>query len=120
MPTNPSDFEKNNLEAHVQICGERHKALNLRMDGVDRGMIAHNDHDNEVHAAIRDRNLDLNTATNLRIDNLLEKIKGQEKLIETLQTVLDKNETRIVTWGVGIIAALVSALGYIGAKHMIF
>ena len=119
MPNiNPSDYEKQNLEAHVQLCGERHRALNLRMDNVDQSMINHNEHDKEVHNSIKERNTDLNVATNLKIDNLEEKFEDQEQLIKTLQEVLDKNEARMVTWGVGIIATLVAGLGYIIAKHI--
>lgn len=119
MPTTPSEFETQNLEAHVQICGERYRALNLRMDNMDQSIANHNDHDKEVHEAIKDRNADLNATTNLKIDNLEEKCENQAQLIKTLQSVLDKNEARMITWGVGIIATLFSGLAYIIAKHII-
>jgi hypothetical protein len=30
-----SDIEKENLEAHVELCAERYKQLNMKLDSVD-------------------------------------------------------------------------------------
>ena len=35
-----SDIEKENLEAHVELCAERYKQLNMKLDSVDNKVTA--------------------------------------------------------------------------------
>ena len=38
MFTNPTDIEKENLEAHVELCAQRYQSLETRLDTIENKM----------------------------------------------------------------------------------
>jgi len=38
MFTNPTDIEKENLEAHVELCAQRYQSLETRLDTIEYKM----------------------------------------------------------------------------------
>ena len=84
-----TDIEKKSLEAHVELCAERYKSLEDRLDKV-----------------------------NERIDDLDEKIDQKigkmeatlEKIMSKLDSVQHERNKQLINWGGGTIAVLVATL----------
>ena len=79
--TNTTDIEKKSLEAHVELCAERYKLLETKLETVEQGV----------------------TTT-----------KGMvESLSSSVSKMAEKNNDRLIKWGVGIIATLAGVCGYL-------
>jgi hypothetical protein len=81
-----TDIEKKSLEAHVELCAERYRLLEVKLESMDEK---------------------INT-----LFGVIAELRGM------LQTTTTKNNDRLLSWGVGIIATLVGALGW-AAAHLI-
>lgn len=51
-----SDIERENLEAHVELCAERYKQLNMKLDSVDNKVTAMESAINEIKTSLSDAN----------------------------------------------------------------
>ena len=91
--TTTTDIEKKNLEAHVELCAERYKSLDGKLDSVERRVT-------EV-----ERKLD--TKMNA-VEAALDEIK---RMIVSMQ---QKRNNQLISWGIGIITTLVSIIGFLG------
>ena len=49
----PTDIEKKSLEAHVELCAERYKALETRLDNMDSKITGLSDVIREVHDMVQ-------------------------------------------------------------------
>jgi len=76
-----TEIEKKSLEAHVELCAERYKLLESKLETVETGV---------------------NTT----------KIMVQD-LSATVTKMSEKNNDRLIKWGVGIIATLAAACGWL-------
>ena len=90
--TTTTDIEKKNLEAHVELCAERYKSLDGKLDSVERRVT-------EV-----ERKLD--TKMN-GVEAALDEIKS---MIVSMQ---QKRNNQLISWGIGIITTLVSIIGFL-------
>ena len=81
-----TDIEKKSLEAHVELCAERYRLLETKLESMDEKIGT--------------------------LFNVIAELRGM------LQANATKNNDRLISWGVGIIAALVGALGW-SAAHLI-
>ena len=77
----PTDIEKKSLEAHVELCAERYKLLETKLETVEQGVV---------------------TTKNM-----------VQNLSQTVSQMAEKNNDRLIKWGVGIIAALAGACGWL-------
>lgn len=76
-----TDIEKKSLEAHVELCAERYKLLEIKLANVEDGV---------------------------------EETKGMVKgLSEKFSKVNEKDNDRLIKWGVGIIATLAGICGWL-------
>lgn len=81
-----TDIEKKSLEAHVELCAERYKLLETKLETVEEGV---------------------------------EETKGMIKnLNATVTKMAEKNNDRIIKWGVGIIATLAAACGWLLTHYL--
>jgi len=76
-----TDIEKKSLEAHVELCAERYRLLETKIEAIDEKIVM-------LHTAIGE----------LRV------------MISTMST---KRNEQIINWGIGIIASLCAAVGYL-------
>ncbi len=91
--TTTTDIEKKNLEAHVELCAERYKSLDGKLDSVERRVTqVEKKLDMKMHA----------------VETVLDEIKG---MIVSMQ---QKRNNQLISWGVGIITTLVSIIGFLG------
>ena len=81
-----TDIEKKSLEAHVELCAERYRYLEEKLDSLEARSIENN--------------------------KMISDIKSM------VQTVVNKRNDQIISWGVGIIVTLVGALGW-SAAHLL-
>ena len=81
-----TDIEKKSLEAHVELCAERYKLLESKLETVEHGV----------------------SVTKTLIQELSEK----------LSRMTDKNNDRLIKWGVGIIATLAAACGWLLTHYL--
>jgi uncharacterized protein (DUF342 family) len=88
----PSDIEKKNLEAHVELCAERYKNLNDKLDTV------------ETRVSTVEKKLDIKMAS---VESVLDEIK---EMIVKMQQYRNK---QLITWGIGIISSLVATIGFL-------
>jgi hypothetical protein len=88
----PTDIEKKNLEAHVELCAERYKNLDEKLGTVEKKVF-------DV-----EKKLELKMAA---VELVLDEIK---KLIQNTQ---QKRNNQLISWGVGIITTLVSAISFL-------
>ena len=79
--TSTTDIEKKSLEAHVELCAERYKLLETKLETVEEGVKS-------------------NTT-------MLQDLR------ESMRKVSEKNNDRLIKWGVGIIATLAGVCGWL-------
>ncbi len=75
-----TDIEKKSLEAHVELCAERYKLLETKLESVEEKVIT-------VVASVED-------------------VKS------TVQAMANKNNDRLINWGIGIIVTLLGAVAW--------
>jgi predicted nucleic acid-binding Zn-ribbon protein len=88
-----TEIEKKNLEAHVELCAERYKSLEVKLDNLDERV----------------------STIEKKIDSKMQMIetKVEDKFSEIKRTIIDlqeKRNTQIIGWGVSIIGTLISIL----------
>lgn len=81
-----TDIEKKSLEAHVELCAERYKLLEIKLDNVESAVAS-------TKAMIED-------------------------LSQTVQAMAEKNNDRLIQWGVGIIAILAGVCGWLFTHYL--
>lgn len=79
--TSTTEIEKKSLEAHVELCAERYRALEAKLETVEEGV----------------------ETTKTMVVTLNEK----------LSKMAEKNNDRLIKWGVGIIATLAGVCGWL-------
>jgi len=82
-----TDIEKKSLEAHVELCAERYRYLEEKLDSLEARSIENN--------------------------KMIADIKGM------VQTVVNKRNDQIISWGVGIIIALGGVIGWFITHYVI-
>lgn len=80
-----TDIEKKSLEAHVELCAERYRMLELKIETVEKDLTEVKNMVTEMHDIVR------------KMD--------------------EKRNDRLITWGVGIIGVLLSAVGYLAVHY---
>ena len=81
-----TDIEKKSLEAHVELCAERYKLLETKLEAVELGVRS-------------------NTG-------MLQDLR------EAMRKVSEKNNDRLIKWGVGIIATLAGVCGWLMTHYL--
>ena len=82
-----TEIEKKSLEAHVELCAERYRYLEEKLDSLEARSIENN--------------------------KMISDIKSM------VQTVVNKRNDQIISWGVGIIIALGSVIGWFITHYVI-
>jgi hypothetical protein len=82
-----TDIEKKSLEAHVELCAERYRYLEEKLDSLETK----------------------STETNKMVSD----IKGM------VQTVVNKRNDQIISWGLGIITALGGTIVWLVTHYII-
>ena len=77
----PTEIEKKSLEAHVELCAERYKFLEEKLQSVEEKV-------GQVVTSVAD----VKTAVG---------------------KMAEKNNDRLINWGIGIIVFLVGVIGYL-------
>lgn len=76
-----TDIEKKSLEAHVELCAERYRLLETKLETVEQGVVT------------------------------------TKEMVQTLSTsvskMAEKNNDRLIKWGVGIIGILAGTCGWL-------
>lgn len=82
-----TDIEKKNLEAHVELCAERYRHLETKLETVDT------------------------------------KLGGLERVIREVHDMVahmkERRNNQLISWGVGIITALVAALAWFVTQYFL-
>jgi hypothetical protein len=82
-----TDIEKKSLEAHVELCAERYRYLEEKLDSLEARSIENN------------------------------KMIADIKIM--VQTVVNKRNDQIISWGLGIIVALGGVIGWFITHYVI-
>lgn len=82
-----TDIEKKSLEAHVELCAQRYKFLEEKLESLEEKIIT-------VVASVND-------------------VKS------TVDTMATKNNDRLISWGIGIIGALIATVSFL-LTHYVF
>jgi hypothetical protein len=82
-----TDIEKKSLEAHVELCAERYRYLEEKLDSLEARSIENN--------------------------KMIADIKSM------VQTVVNKRNDQIISWGLGIIVALGGVIGWFITHYVI-
>jgi hypothetical protein len=82
-----TDIEKKSLEAHVELCAERYRYLEEKLDSLEARSIENN--------------------------KMISDIKSM------VQTVVNKRNDQIISWGLGIIVALGGVIGWFITHYVI-
>lgn len=82
-----TDIEKKSLEAHVELCAERYRYLEEKLETLDNRTTENN--------------------------KMLSEIKSM------VQSVVIKRNDQLISWGLGIIVALSSAIGWLVTHYII-
>ena len=75
-----TDIEKKSLEAHVELCAERYRFLETKLESVE--------------------------------EKLTTVVDSVSSVKDTVQRMSNKNNDRLINWGIGIIITLLGALGW--------
>ena len=81
-----TEIKKKSLEAHVELCAERYKLLETKLEAVEVGVRS-------------------NTT-------MLQDLR------EAMRKVSEKNNDRLIKWGVGIIATLAGVCGWLLTHYL--
>lgn len=81
-----TDIEKKSLEAHVELCAERYRMLELKIETVD--------------------------------DKLSEQANMIQEIRDLVHELAEKRNTQIISWGVGIIAALAGTVAWFVTHYL--
>ena len=76
-----TDIEKKSLEAHVELCAERYKFLELKLESVE--------------------------------DKLTTVVDSVSSVRDAVQKMSNRNNDRIINWGIGIIITLIGTVGWL-------
>lgn len=82
-----TDIEKKSLEAHVELCAERYRALELQIATIKTDIDEVKDVAGKTH--------------------------------ELVHKLADKRNNQLISWGIGIIGALLATVGWL-LKHYVF
>ena len=82
-----TDIEKKSLEAHVELCAERYRYLEEKLDSLEARSIENN--------------------------KMISDIKVM------VQTVVNKRNDQIISWGLGIIVALGGVIGWFVTHYVV-
>jgi ribosomal protein RSM22 (predicted rRNA methylase) len=82
-----TDIEKKSLEAHVELCAERYRYLEEKLDSLESRSIENN--------------------------KMISDIKSM------VQTVVNKRNDQIISWGTAIIGSLVASVVYLVIQYVI-
>jgi predicted secreted Zn-dependent protease len=82
-----TDIEKKSLEAHVELCAERYRYLEEKLDSLEARSIENN--------------------------KMIADIKSM------VQTVVNKRNDQIISWGLGIIVTLGGVIGWFITHYII-
>jgi hypothetical protein len=82
-----TDIEKKSLEAHVELCAERYRYLEEKLDSLEARSIENN--------------------------KMIADIKSM------VQTVVNKRNDQIISWGLGIIVTLGGVIGWFITHYVI-
>ena len=82
-----TEIEKKSLEAHVELCAQRYKFLEDKLQSVEE-----------------------------KCDQLVASVTAVKQSVESMA---NKNNDRLISWGIGIIGFLVASLGWM-LKHYVF
>ncbi len=75
-----TDIEKKSLEAHVELCAERYKLLETKLESVE--------------------------------EKVTTVVLSVEDVKSTVQAMANKNNDRLINWGIGIIVTLLGAVAW--------
>lgn len=75
-----TDIEKKSLEAHVELCAERYKLLETKLESVE--------------------------------EKVTTVVSSVEDVKSTVQAMANKNNDRLINWGIGIIVTLLGAVAW--------
>lgn len=75
-----TDIEKKSLEAHVELCAERYKLLESKLESVE--------------------------------EKVITVVSSVEDVKSTVQTMANKNNDRLINWGIGIIVTLAGTVAW--------
>lgn len=81
-----TDIEKKSLEAHVELCAERYKLLETKLENVETAVVS--------------------AKTMI------------QALSDTMTKMSEKSNDRLIKWGVGIIATLAGACGWLLTHYL--
>ena len=81
-----TEIEKKSLEAHVELCAERYKLLEQKLESVEEKV-------SQVVSSVAD-------------------VKA------AVGKMAEKNNDRLINWGIGIIVFLVGVIGYLLKSHL--
>lgn len=81
-----TEIEKKSLEAHVELCAERYKMLELRLEAVDDKIV-------EIHSDI-------------------------SGIAASVSKMAEKHNDQLISWGIGIIGALVSTVVWLLTQYV--
>lgn len=81
-----TEIEKKSLEAHVELCAERYKLLETKLETVKDGIESNK--------------------------TLLQNLSN------TVTKMAEKNNDRLIKWGVGIIATLAGVCGWLLTHYL--
>lgn len=87
-----SEIERKSLEAHVELCAERYKKLDEKLDTLER------------------RVSDLEKKLEAKIDLVEVSLDEIKTMIVKMQ---DQRNNQLIKWGIGIITTLISLIGFL-------
>jgi prefoldin subunit 5 len=76
-----TDIEKKSLEAHVELCAERYRFLETKLESVE--------------------------------EKLTTVVDSVTSVKDTVQKMSNKNNDRLINWGIGIIVFLVGSVAWL-------
>lgn len=82
-----TDIEKKSLEAHVDLCAQRYKFLEEKLETMDESIVA-----------------------------LVTSIASVKS---TIDNMAQRNNDRLINWGIGIIVSLLGIVGWLLSHYVI-
>lgn len=82
-----TDIEKKSLEAHVELCAQRYKFLEEKLESLE--------------------------------EKIITVVASVNSVKSTVDSMATKNNDRLISWGIGIIGALIATVSFL-LTHYVF
>jgi chromosome segregation ATPase len=110
-----TDIEKKSLEAHVELCAQRYKFLEDKLESVEDKCVTLVASISSLEAHVElcaERYRFLEEKLESMEEKLVSVVNSVSTVKDTVTAMSTKNNDRLINWGIGIIVSLIGTVAW--------